>query len=184
MSTGGASALEGLPGQHICGDLDPGVILHLTRRLDWAPEKLADVLTNSSGLSALANREVTLSEVLSSTDPGLLLARDVFRYRLLQACGAGIAGLHGIDAIGYSGRFAASAPVLHAWLVNHLPPSVRKALKVAEPLVVTQNLPSILVDSVRNYIESEVTLGSTSPAERAARSALANSSNGGTHVHD
>jgi acetate kinase len=169
MSTGGASPLEGLPGQHICGDLDPGVILHLARSLNWAPEKIGDVLMNSSGLSALADREVTIAEVLSATDPGLLLARDVLRYRLLQACGAGIAALRGIDAIGYSGRFSSS---------------VRKTLKITEPLVVAQDLPAILVDSVRSILNFEETLGNTSRPATVVHAAAPLVSNGGTHVHN
>lgn len=184
MSTGGASPLEGLPGQHICGDLDPGVVLHLARHLDWAPEKIADVLTNSSGLSALADREVTISEVLTATEPGLLLARDLLRYRLLQACGAGVAGLRGIDAIGYSGRFAASGPALHAWLLDHLPAGVRRSLTISEPLVIEQDLPTILVESVRNFMNFHETPGNASHRALASRGPASRASNGGTHVHD
>jgi len=184
MSTGGATSLEGLPGEHICGDLDPGVILHLVRRLGWAPEKVADVLMNSSGLSALSGHHVTLAEVLSATDPGLLLARDVLRYRLLQACGAGIAALRGIDAFAYSGRFSASAAALHAWLMDHLPANVRHTLKVKEPFMVAQDLPAILVDSVRSFLDVEATLGNASRPEAVSRNPVSLAPNGGTHAHD
>jgi hypothetical protein len=183
MSTGGATPLEGLPGEHICGDLDPGVILHLVRQLGWAPEKLSDVLMNNSGLCALADRNVSLSDVLADAEPQWSLARDVLRYRLLQACGAAIATLRGIDAFGYSGRYSDSAAAVHSWLLDHLPASIRRALRVQEPLIVEQDLPTILVDSVRSFLNVEATLANAPRPEVVPRNAASRPCNGGNHAH-
>ncbi|MHB8900393.1 MAG: hypothetical protein ACYC6Y_16705 [Thermoguttaceae bacterium] len=115
MVTGGSTPVEGLPGETTCGDLDPSVVLKLADD-GGGPEATGRLLTSESGLRGLAGRSVTLAEVLEGTDSRLHLARDVFRHCLLRAYGAGVAALGGLDAIVYSGRYAASSGPLHDWL--------------------------------------------------------------------
>ncbi|MHB8861919.1 MAG: hypothetical protein ACYC6N_05910 [Pirellulaceae bacterium] len=116
MVTGGNTPIEGLPGERSCGDLDPSVVLKLAHDMNGSPEEAGRILTQESGLRSLAERSVSLADVLRSTDDALRLAKDVFLHCILRACGAGIAALGGLDGIAYSGRHARSAEQLHAWL--------------------------------------------------------------------
>lgn len=126
MVTGGSTPAEGLPGETSCGDLDPSVVLKLADDGDLGPERASHLLTCESGLQGLADRDVSLAEVLADTTDELQLARDVFLHSLLRACGAGIAALGGLDAIVYSGRYADSAALLHEWLNERLKQSLRR----------------------------------------------------------
>jgi acetate kinase len=109
MVTGGVTPLEGLPGETSCGDLDPGLVVSLGEKGGWGPEGVDALLSRGSGLSALAGRPVTLGEVLRPGPGDLRLARSVFLHRLLLAGGAGVAALGGVDAVVFSGRYAAAA---------------------------------------------------------------------------
>ena len=118
--TGGFTPMEGLPGHTTCGELDPGAVIHLARQEGWGPDRMNDVLTRQSGLLGLVGRETTLGEVLKSDIPAVTLARNVLRYRILQACGAAIAAMGGIDAIVLSGRCARQGIRLAVWLRSRL----------------------------------------------------------------
>ncbi len=115
-TTSGATPLEGIPGETTCGDLDPSIVLSLSRERKWGPEQIDKVLTRESGLRALAGRAVTVSQVLQAKAPDIEQARDVLRYRILLACGAGIAALGGLDVIVFSGRYASAGKELGPWL--------------------------------------------------------------------
>jgi len=45
MVTGGATPIEGLPGETVCGDIDPSIVLILAEKLDCGPERINDILT-------------------------------------------------------------------------------------------------------------------------------------------
>jgi acetate kinase len=120
MVTGGNTPVEGLPGERSCGDLDPSVALKLAHDTHWGPEEASRILTCESGLLGLAGRAVSLADILDRPSDDLQLARDVFLHGVLRACGAGLAALGSLDAIAYSGRYAASGTALHAWLSARL----------------------------------------------------------------
>ncbi|MBN1341455.1 MAG: acetate/propionate family kinase [Phycisphaerae bacterium] len=117
MVTSGATPLEGIPGETTCGQIDPNIALILARLKGWGPEQINMMLTQQSGLIGLLGRPTRLPEIFeSSGDEDLRLARDIIQYRILQACGAGIAAIGGVDAIVFSGRYVALGEVLGAWL--------------------------------------------------------------------
>jgi acetate kinase len=119
LITGGTTPLEGLPGETTCGDLDPGIILYLAERMKWGPEQINALLTQESGLSGMAQRPLTLSEVFDPHSPELKPLQDFFFHRLLLACGAGLAALGGIDALVFSGRREWVGEILGPRLVQH-----------------------------------------------------------------
>ena len=128
MVTGGNTPVEGLPGERTCGDLDPSVTLKLAHDTPGGLEEANRILTCDSGLRGLVGRDVSLAELLDNSCQDLQLAQEVFVYSVLRACGAGIAALGGLDALVYSGRYAASGTALHAWLAPRLARAVRSAI--------------------------------------------------------
>jgi acetate kinase len=129
MVTSGTAPLEGLPGYTTCGEMDPGIVLTLAQKLGWGPEQIDQVLTRESGLTGLVGRPTTWEELFGPdrNDVGLQRAREVIEYRLLLACGAGIAAMGGLDALVFSGRSAAVGQIVGPWLVSRLPPPGRLA---------------------------------------------------------
>lgn len=108
MVTGGVTPLEGLPGETTCGELDPSLVLSMKQDCGWGPEQINLVLTRESGLRALAERRVTISNLYQDRTPddGMTLARDVFEYLVLKAAGMAMAAMGGLDIIVVSGRHA------------------------------------------------------------------------------
>ena len=120
MVTSGATPLEGIPGQHTCGAIDPSIVITIARQLGWGPEQINALLTQESGLLGLAGEPATFDELFSTRRDELRPVREMMRYRILLACGAGMAALGGLDAIVFSGRFAATGQILGPWLRERL----------------------------------------------------------------
>ncbi|MBN2192447.1 MAG: acetate/propionate family kinase [Polyangiaceae bacterium] len=120
LVTSGTTPLEGLPGEHNSGEMDPGIVLALAQTQALGPDELNEVFTHHSGLSALSGRDMDLEEVLTCTEPSTQLARDVFAHRLLIACGAAAAAVGGLDALVFSGGHASAGAALQGRLVEKL----------------------------------------------------------------
>jgi acetate kinase len=63
---------------------------------------------------------MTFEALFESDNPNARRAREIIQYRILLACGAGIAAMGGLDAIVFSGRYAAVGDVLGPWLKSRL----------------------------------------------------------------
>ncbi len=120
MTTSGVTPIEGLPGQKSCGEIDPSIPLLLAQRLQWGPEQINTVLTRKSGLLGLSGTPINLTQLLSTRDRRFRLARKVLKYRILKACGAGMAALGGVDVVVFSGRHAEAGRSLCSWLARRL----------------------------------------------------------------
>ncbi|NPU97828.1 MAG: hypothetical protein HPY51_11515 [Candidatus Omnitrophica bacterium] len=120
MVTSGVTPLEGLPGHTTCGDLDPNIVLTLAQKKEWGPEQINNVLTRESGLLGLAGRPLTFQELFGSEKEELKPVQDFMKYRILLACGSGIAAMSGLDAIVFSGQYASAGKKLGPWLISRL----------------------------------------------------------------
>jgi len=119
-TTSGATPLEGIPGETTCGEIDPGIVIAMSRQLNWGPEQINKILTRESGLYGLAGERITVDRVFMENRSELKLARDIISYRILLACGSGMAAMGEIDAIVFSGRYAKIGNHLGPWLVEKL----------------------------------------------------------------
>jgi len=111
---------KAIPGETMCGQIDPNIVLTLSETVDWGPERINAVLTKESGLLGLTGKAVTLEDVFTQNKPDFLLARQICQYRLLNICGAAIAAMGGIDAIVFSGRFVNLGDILGPYLTRKL----------------------------------------------------------------
>ena len=118
MSSSGVTPLEGIPGETTCGAIDPGVILAMAEDLGWGPELINRVMTRESGLTGYAGRPVTFADLFEAHDMESVQLQEMVKYRLLLACGAGIAAMGGLDAIVFSGRYASLGRMLGPWLAS------------------------------------------------------------------
>ena len=109
VTSGGATPLEGIPGERTCGQIDPGIPTVLAERLQWAPERINELLTRQSGLFGLLGYAVTMGEILgeqaSHAPPEKRLAHELISYCLLRHAGMAAAALGGVDALVISGRY-------------------------------------------------------------------------------
>ena len=128
MVTGGATPLEGLPGETTCGEIDPFIVLNLSKKFGWGPEQINNILTKKSGILGLTGKRMQLDRLLSRSSRKYDPAKKIFVYKLTQSCGAAAAAMGGADFIVFSGRYASAGRrycrsaslVLRFWIVGVL----------------------------------------------------------------
>lgn len=152
MVTGGATPMEGIPGEVTCGEIDPGIIINLAQKKGWGPEQINILLSQQSGLYGITGEKVNLEEIIRSRKPEYKLAREIMQYKILQACGAGIAAMGGLDKIVFCGRYTSAGEVLAPWLLFKL---VYSCLRDATGITVDfyrENIDRIIAESVYSFM--------------------------------
>lgn len=102
----GMTPLEGLIMGTRSGDLDPSVILHLSREKGLSTEEIDEILNNRSGLKGLSGISSDFREVEQAANQGnprAVLTMHAFCYRARKYVGAYIAALGGLDALVFTG---------------------------------------------------------------------------------
>jgi acetate kinase len=156
MVTSGSTPLEGIPGETASGEIDPGIVIALAREKGWGPEKINAVLTCESGLGALLGHTVTLRDVFLSKDRDAKFARALVRYRMLCACGAGIAAMGGLDVIVFSGRYRSLGAVIGPRLSKRCSPRGAPGRGTVAWDVFPSTLDYIIADVAFRYLRLNV----------------------------
>lgn len=114
-TTMGFSPLSGLLMGTRPGDLDPGVVLHLTER-GWSAAALTDLLYERSGLLALSETTGDVRALLqrSASDPRAAFAIEMFVYSARKQLGAMIAAIGGLDTLIFTGGIGEHASIIRA----------------------------------------------------------------------
>ncbi|HKJ63341.1 MAG TPA: acetate/propionate family kinase [Hyphomicrobiales bacterium] len=108
----GFTALDGLVMGKRCGDLDPGVVLHLIRDRGMSVGEAETLLAEQSGLLGVSGISHDMRELLASDDPHAREAVGLFVYRACAQIGAMAAALGGVDTIVFAGGIGEhAAPV-------------------------------------------------------------------------
>ncbi|MCA0901068.1 acetate kinase [Microbulbifer agarilyticus] len=119
----GLTPLEGLVMGTRCGDVDPGLLLHLGVRLDYCLKEINDLLNKKSGLlgiSQLSNDCRALEQAAAEGHQGAQLALEIFCYRLAKY----IASYHGVlphvDALVFTGGIGENSAFIRRNVLNRL----------------------------------------------------------------
>lgn len=99
----GMTPLEGLVMGTRAGDLDPGILLELSREL--SPEAISELLNKHSGLTGLTGSDDLrdIERRAGEGDEPCRLAIDLYTHRIRKYLGAYAIILGGIDAIAFTG---------------------------------------------------------------------------------
>jgi acetate kinase len=119
----GLTPLEGLVMSTRCGDLDPGLVLHLIRRKGMTPDSVQELLYKKSGLLGLSGRSGDIRDLEPAAacgDRRAALALEVQAYRVRKSIGAYAAALGGVDAIALSGALAENSAALRGRVLSDL----------------------------------------------------------------
>jgi acetate kinase len=108
-SSMGFTPLDGLPMGTRCGQLDPGVVLHLLDELRMMPQDVADLLYRRSGLKGLSGISNDMRQLEASGAPAARMAIDYFVHHARRELGAMTAILSGLDALVFSGGIGENA---------------------------------------------------------------------------
>lgn len=122
-TTMGFTALDGLPMSTRCGELDPGVVLHLLIEKDMSSADVARLLNHKSGLLGVSGVSGDVRVLEESDAPEADEAIELFTYRCAGSIGALAAALGGLDALVFtagigenSARVRAEILARCAWL--------------------------------------------------------------------
>lgn len=102
-TTLGFSTIDGLVMGTRCGNLDPGVILHLMETKNLSVKDMTKMLYKESGLLGVSGISQDMRTLLSSDKPEAQEAVDLFCYRIARELGSLAAAAGGIDALVFTG---------------------------------------------------------------------------------
>ncbi len=117
--SGGATPVEGIPGDTTCGELDPGILIMIEEKKKLGAEIINEIITRQSGLYAIAGKNISINELFKN-EKKYKKAAEVFKYKILLYCGSAIGVMNGVDAIGFSGRYSDASVILCKWLIPEL----------------------------------------------------------------
>jgi len=91
--------LDGLVMGTRCGDLDPGVVLHLINHYSMTVEDVTTLLYKNSGLLGISDHSNNMRKLLESKQHDAIHAVDLFCYQANRMIGSLTAALGGLDLL-------------------------------------------------------------------------------------
>ncbi|MFV0515522.1 MAG: acetate/propionate family kinase [Jhaorihella sp.] len=114
----GFTALDGLMMGRRCGDIDPGVVLHLARQKGMTPDKVEALLGERSGLLGVSGISSDMRDLLASDRPEAAEAVDLFILTAARQLGAIAVALGGLDAMVFTGGIGENAAPVRAGIAQ------------------------------------------------------------------
>jgi acetate kinase len=141
------------------GDIDPGVVTVIGRRVGGDFDRVQHVLSHESGLLAISRRTADMRELLAheASDPDCRLAVDVYCYEIRKRIGAYAAALGGLDAIVFSGGIGERAGAVRARIcqaLQFLGVAVEPARNAADAEVISTDAARVPVHVIRTDEEA------------------------------
>jgi acetate kinase len=102
-TTLGFSTIDGLVMGTRCGNLDPGVILHLMETKNLSVKDMTKMLYKESGLLGVSGLSQDMRTLLASDKPEAEEAVNLFCYRIARELGSLAAAAGGLDAVVFTG---------------------------------------------------------------------------------
>lgn len=119
-STMGFSALDGLPMGTRCGQLDPGVLLHLMTDAGLGAAEIAELLYHKSGLKGLSGISSDVRDLLVAGSLEAHQSLEYFAYRARRELGGLAATLSGLDALIFCGGIGENAAPVRTQICSGL----------------------------------------------------------------
>lgn len=109
----GLTPAEGLLMGTRCGDIDPGILVHLVRTEGLGSRELDDLINRRGGLKGLSGVSNDMRAIEAAADAGnpqALLALKTFSYRVRKYIGAYVAAMGGVDALAFTAGIGQGSP--------------------------------------------------------------------------
>jgi len=119
-TTTGFTALDGLMMGTRCGQIDPGVLLHLMRDKGMGVDALETLLACESGLLGVSGLSSDMRDLLASPAPEAAEAVALFVHMILRQIGALTATMGGLDALVFTAGIGERAPVIRSRVMDGL----------------------------------------------------------------
>jgi acetate kinase len=102
-TTLGFSTIDGLMMGTRCGNIDPGLILHLMETKGFTVKDMTRILYKESGLLGVSGISQDMRTLLASSKPEAHEAVELFCYRIARELGSLTAAAGGLDALVFTG---------------------------------------------------------------------------------
>ncbi|MCL2524117.1 MAG: acetate/propionate family kinase [Betaproteobacteria bacterium] len=102
-TTLGFSTIDGLMMGTRCGNIDPGVLLHLMESKNLSAKDMTRILYKESGLLGVSGISQDMRTLLASDKPEADEAVELFCYRIVRELGSLVAAAGGLDALVFTG---------------------------------------------------------------------------------
>lgn len=114
----GFTALDGLMMGTRCGDLDPGVVMHLMFERGMNKREINSLLYQGSGLKGVSGISADMRVLLDSEDSRAAFAVDLFCYRAALMLGQMAMAAGGVDAIVFTGGIGENSPDIRRRIIE------------------------------------------------------------------
>jgi acetate kinase len=114
------TALDGLMMGTRCGQIDPGVVLHLIRQLGMDPAAVEDMLYRHSGLLGVSGVSSDMRALVASPEPAAREAVDLFAWSAAKAAGAMTVSLEGLDGVVFTAGIGEHDAAMRARICERL----------------------------------------------------------------
>jgi acetate kinase len=119
-TTMGFTALDGVPMGTRCGQLDPGVVLHMLDTLGMTTAEVTRLLYHESGLKGLSGVSQDVREIEAAGTEAAERALRHFAFRVRRESGALAASIGGIDALVFTAGIGENARGVRARICEGL----------------------------------------------------------------
>lgn len=116
----GFSPNEGLVMATRSGDIDPGIIWYLNKKLKYSNTKIDEILNHKSGLLGISGKTSRMEKLINSKNKRDKLAVEVFVNHIVQTIGSYITQLNGVDGIVFSGGIGESEYKIRKKIIDQL----------------------------------------------------------------
>jgi acetate kinase len=113
-TTMGFTALDGLMMGTRCGQIDPGVLIHLMREKGYGADALETLLGKESGLLGVSGISSDMRDLLDNPAPEAAEAVALFVHMIQRQIGALTATLGGLDALVFTAGIGERSPVIRS----------------------------------------------------------------------
>ncbi|PWS35703.1 acetate kinase [Falsiroseomonas bella] len=119
-SSMGFTALDGVPMGTRCGQLDPGVVLHMIDAMGMSTAEVARLLYNDSGLKGMSGISHDVRAIEAAGGEGAERALGYFAYRVRREIAALATCMGGLDALVFTAGIGENARGLRARICEGL----------------------------------------------------------------
>jgi acetate kinase len=119
-SSMGFTALDGVPMGTRCGQLDPGVVLHMIDTLGMSTAEVTKLLYSNSGLKGLSNISQDVREIEAAGGEAAERALGYFAFRVRREIAALAAAMGGLNALVFTAGIGENARGLRARICDGL----------------------------------------------------------------
>ncbi len=118
----GLTPLAGLAMGTRSGDIDPGIIFHLSRQAGMSIDEIDNLLNKKSGVKGIAgvNDFRTLRERINNEDQDSWLAYNIYIHQLRRFIGSYMIALGRVDAITFTAGIGENDPILRQDALSNL----------------------------------------------------------------